>query len=498
MRRGFGLTVLLLVVGLAALWPTVHSLAGYWADSDNRTYTHGYLVAAICVWLVWRARPKLNSAPLQPFWPAVIATIACGGVWYASWVSGIQVGHQVLLPVILVLAVAGGLGRRAGAAVAFPVGYLYFAIPVWDAINHQLQALTTQGVTLLIRATGVPAYIEGNFVHIPSGTFEIAGGCSGLHFFFFALAIAVLYGEIDREPLRNRLLLAVIAAVMAIVMNWLRVYTISVNGHFTDMQGYLVRVDHYKFGWVLFAVLLVLYFWIVRRFVPLGAEPTLPASTGAASTKKALVAGLVSAVLALAVGPTLAAVANVRANNARVPESITLPAGASGWQGPEWSNSPWQPKYPGADVQAKGEYRNRDQWVVAYVNAYANQSQEREVVGYHSDILGANGWQAVAQTQRSAASGVGPFHYLEVTATAPQDERWVVGYLYEVGGRTFTSGLESKLYYGGAVLAGRPQSGVVAAAAQCAEGDCGAASNAVNQFLAAHADALANTLRKGP
>jgi exosortase A len=498
MRRGFGLTVLLLAVGIAALWPTVHSLAGYWADSDNRTYTHGYLVAAICAWLVWRARPRLNSAPLQPFWPAVVATVACGGLWYVSWVSGIQVGHQVLLPVILVLAVTGGLGLRGGAAVAFPVGYIYFAIPVWDAINHQLQALTTKGVTLLIRATGVPAYIEGNFVHIPSGTFEIAGGCSGLHFFIVALAIAVLYGETDREPLRNRLLLALIAAVMAIVMNWVRVYTIIVNGHLTDMQGYLVRVDHYKFGWVLFAVLLVLYFWIAHRFVPLGAEPASRASSGAAATKKNLVAGLVSAVLAVAVGPALAAVANVRASNARVPELITLPAGAPGWQGPEWTNSPWQPKYPGADVQARAEYRNGDQWVVAYLNAYAHQSQEREMVGYYSDILGTSGWQAVAQTQRTAASSGGPFSYLEVTAAAPQDERWVVGYLYEVGGRTFTSGLASKLYYGRAVLSGRPQSGVVAAAARCAEDDCSAASNTVNQFLAAHADALANTLRKGP
>src|SRR5690606_30850662 len=101
--------------------------------------------------------------------------------------SGIQTGHQVLLPVLIWLAVAGTLGWRAAFVTTFAVGYLYFAIPVWGVVNSLLQSLTTQVVGWLLHLTGVVATIEGNFIHLPVGTFEIAAGCSGIHFFIVAL-----------------------------------------------------------------------------------------------------------------------------------------------------------------------------------------------------------------------------------------------------------------------------------------------------------------------
>ncbi len=280
MRRGFLLTVIVLVLGCAALWPSLRSLVGYWEDTDNLTYTHGFLIAAVCLWLLWRNRRTLDAAPLRPWWPAVPAILALSATWYLAWIAGIEVGHQLLVPMLLLAAVAGALGLAAARAAAFPIGYLYFAIPIWTLINGKLQSLTTVGVGFLIRATGLPAYIEGNYVHIPSGTFEIAGGCSGVHFFIVALAIAALLGELDRDRLRTRALLVAIAAVMAIVMNWIRVYTIIVNGHLTDMQGFLVRVDHYYFGWALFGVMLIGFFWIARRIEP------APAAGAAAPTDR--------------------------------------------------------------------------------------------------------------------------------------------------------------------------------------------------------------------
>lgn len=499
MQRGFLLTMIVLATGVAALWPTVLSLVGYWEDTDNLSYTHGYLIAAISAWLVWRSRARLNTITLHPSWLAVGATAVLGGVWYLALISGIEVGHQVLLPAILLAAVAGGLGLRAAAVVAFPVGFLYFAVPVWSLINGQLQALTTLGVSFMIRATGLPAYIEGNFVHIPSGTFEIAGGCSGLHFFIVALAIAALYGELDRDRLRNRLLLVALAALMAIVMNWIRVYTIILNGHLTDMQGFLVQVDHYYFGWALFAVLLVLFFWIARRFVPLAVEASAAAMPATALPAPGVsVAGVIATLVVLAVGPGLNALANARAAASDVPTALEMPAGVGGWQGPDWSGGTWRPSYPKADAEAQAEYRLGDQWVSAYANVYASQSQQRELVGSVNNILGATGWQRVEKVLRPMDTTEGAAEYVEITAAAPGDARWIVGYLYVVGDRTLTGDITSKLYYGVAVLAGRPQSGVVAAAARCADDGCDAASAAVHEFLSTHAEAVAATLRKGP
>lgn len=46
--------LLLVAAALAACWPTLSGLHERWTDADQKTYTHGYLVAAICVFLLWR------------------------------------------------------------------------------------------------------------------------------------------------------------------------------------------------------------------------------------------------------------------------------------------------------------------------------------------------------------------------------------------------------------------------------------------------------------
>src|SRR5690606_25050605 len=85
------------------------------------------------------------------------------------------------------------------------------------------------------------------------GTIEIESGCSGLHYFVVGLALAVLYGEANRLSWRGRLRVAALGAGLAMLANWARIYVIVVLGHGTKMQHYLVAVDHYWFGWGLFA-----------------------------------------------------------------------------------------------------------------------------------------------------------------------------------------------------------------------------------------------------
>ncbi len=494
MRRGFLLTLVVVVLGCAALWPSLRSLVGYWEDTDNLSYTHGFLIAAVCIWLLWRERQALNAAPMRPWWLAVPAVLALSATWYLAWIAGIEVGHQLLVPLLLLAAVAGALGLGAARIAAFPIGYLYFAIPIWTLINGKLQALTTIGVSFMIRATGLPAYIEGNFVHIPSGTFEIAGGCSGLHFFIVALAIAALLGELDRDRLRTRALLVAIAAAMAIVMNWIRVYSIIVNGHFTDMQGFLVRVDHYYFGWALFGVMLVGFFWIARRIesAPVAA---VASPTGASASNPAVAASIVVSIAALASGPALAAVVEARQPPATT-QPLVLPPGQGGWSGPGLADGPWRPVYAGADAETMSSYEDTSGAVLVYVNRYASQSQGHEIVGSSNGILGHSSWSIDASRVASAGSSSGEVRYRELTASTPGDAQWVVGYFYAVGGRNFTGDLPSKLYYGVAAARGRTASGVVAAAARCA-GDCEPARATLERFFAANGASLASIIQEG-
>ena len=76
-------------------------------------------------------------------------------------------------------AVLAFYGRNAARALFFPLGYLIFAIPVWDYLNPLAQWSSIFVVRFLLRVTGVPAYFDETTVHLPAGTFEIAHGCSG-------------------------------------------------------------------------------------------------------------------------------------------------------------------------------------------------------------------------------------------------------------------------------------------------------------------------------
>jgi exosortase A len=502
MRRGFLLTIVVLVLGCAALWPSLRSLVGYWEDTANLTYTHGFMIAALSVWLVWRSRRALDSVPLKPWWPAVAATVALSAVWYLAWIAGIEVGHQILVPLLLLAAVAGALGLASARSVAFAVGYLYFAIPIWSLINDKLQSLTTLGVGFLIGVTGLPAYVHGNFVSVPAGTFEIAGGCSGIHFFIVALAVAALLGELDRDRLQKRLLLVAIAAAMAIVMNWIRVYGIILNGHLTNMQGYLVKVDHYKYGWALFGVLLLIFFWIARRIGPspvvgeqaAGGAAAAPMA-GAGASYPAIVLAILASVAALAAGPAIAALVGARQIPATT-HALVLPHGLGDWSGPVPADGDWRPVYAGADSESMVGYDRAGASVLAYVNRYDWQAQAHEIVADGNSILGHTGWDVASSRDATAGSGDSSVRYREITATTPDASQWVIGYFYSVAGRNFTGDLPSKLYYGVAAARGRPASGVVAAAVRCGD-ECGAARETLANFLAANGAPLASIILKG-
>ena len=88
-------------------------------------------------------------------------------------------------------------GRRdVGVALAEVEGHL-LADLLGDVVEIRAVAgreddLAQAGaVRVLLRTVGIPAYFDGLQFQIPAGSFEIAGGCSGLHFLIVALAIAL-------------------------------------------------------------------------------------------------------------------------------------------------------------------------------------------------------------------------------------------------------------------------------------------------------------------
>jgi len=466
--------VVLAVVFVAALlmWPTATSLHAEWTNTQDLTFLHGYLIAALSVWLLVRALSSAD-APAAPDWRALPLLSVLSLCWLIAQRAGIEIVHQGLWPPILLTTVCAVIGFRAGLRCWFAFAFLYFAIPVWSVGDDPLQMLTVAAVKVMLQISAIPAFVEGTIVHIPEGAFAIEPSCNGMHFFIVATAIAALFGEIHRDLFKVRLRQMLLAVAFALMSNWIRVYVVVVAGHLTEMQHYLIRVSHYYFGWAVFAVCMAVFFWLVSR-TPARSLPAAAPLRFPAGARRGMIAGALGALLAVGIGPVLGALAPVAGPSA--PHSLLPPV--PGWLGPVSRPTPWQPVYPGSDRAELAEYRRDGIAVSSYIAEYDEQRQGKELIGYGNSLF--NGIPGAVTQQESLQLVRGVARQLRLDE--PGEVHSVVGYYYEIGGARRVSGLGSQLTYAMKSLFRPTTSRVIAVRVDCT-GDCTAAATTARQWL---------------
>lgn len=457
------------IAGFALFWPTTQSLIVRWEDSVHRTYTHGFLIVGLSLWLLWRSRERWMVASQPNLQIGVPLILLLAFAWLIAVRAGLQIVHQALLPLIIFAAVFTCFGKRLLRRAWLPLAYLYFAIPVWDALNSLLQWISVFAVRFLLRLIGIPAFFENNTFQIPAGVFEIAGGCSGLHFFIVGLAIAVLYGEVHRDGTKVRIKLIMFAAVLAMATNWIRIVIIVIAGHMTQMRHYLVSGEHYTFGWFMFAGAMLIFFLVVRRWPAAPEVDVVDApETGRAVDR----VGVISAVLALVVVPLLLAADYNRANAsalARVPDRI------AGWSRSDQAVVDWQPQFEGADARQIARFERSGDAVDVFVAAYASQAQGKEVVGYGNSLTGST--LRPATRARPEDGGWTAFEALDYAG-----QRWLIGHVYTIDGELLARPLELQLRYALRSFVTAPATAVIAVRTRCAD-TCESARAVLHDFI---------------
>lgn len=480
-----------LIVATLALIPTFSLLWDKWSAGDyTQSYSHGVLILPLVAWLVFRQRHNIARIEQRPFKLAfiVLAGLLFGWTW--AFAANIAIGAEALWPLILICSVLAVSGWRAAMSIVVPVLLLYSAIPVWDVINPLLQSLTTMAVALILQVIGVPAFIQGNFVQVPAGTFEIAGGCSGIHFLIVAMTLAAFYGHLYHRATADAVVLLAIAAAMSIMMNWIRVATIIVAGHLTDMQSYLVKVDHYTFGWVLFAVMLIPFFFIARRLERGSSDgPATECLSRYRTSGRVAPAGVALLLLALPVLVWGRLVSNGAADIA-----IELPD-IRAWQRTA-APSGWQPRFPDPDGEAQATYVRDGQRLDVYANWYKTQSQERELIGYYTALGGDNAhmFHDKPVARMDAESTTKSLEIHEIMADYPTGERRLIWYHFLIGGESRSRSIEAQLRLGLLAMVGAAQSGAIAVSAICDDRECEDARALLADEFATFNTALAGVL----
>ena len=479
----------LLVVIALVYWPSSVALDGEWRDTIDKTYTHGYLILLISLWLMWRDRGRLDAAPLRPESLALAVLVLLSAAWLFFWRAAVQDPHLLLLPLLLYTALFAVFGRAGARVLRFPVGFLYFAMPVWSDLVDPLQRLSVEANGLLIWLTGLPAYMDGDLIRLPAGSLKIAEGCSGMHFFIVGLALAALYGEVMRDSLRLRLIWLGLMGVLALVANWLRIFVIAAAAYATQMQTFLVTVDHYWFGWFVFAACFAFFLWISGRIAgalePAGAANGPSSVPGAGSAPS--VARCVATVVCLTVLPLVIYATDLIRSQPAAGVAIEWPA-AKGWNGPQpVLPSRWIPQFQGATARARRRYIDASgRSVEFFVVAYRSQRQGAKLVAYGNSLLGDDGLRVLGGRIVDTPEGA----WRERTIVNPDGDRSLLWSQVRIGNRRFTWPRLAQLWYGVAAFGSEPLSTLVAMRAAC-EPDCRAAA----ARLAGAAGALPLTLR---
>jgi EpsI family protein len=467
----------LILIAIVAYWPSVGALWGYWTDS-NYGGTHGLLVAPLALWLLFRARHRLDAVTARPS-PAAGVLLLLGSIaWFVFCRAGIQTLHILMFPVLMGLAVWAAFGFRAALCVAFPLAFLYFAVPAWGIFVSPLQALTQAAVAVLGPVIGVPAQLQGDLVILPGvGAFEIARGCSGANFLATGLAVAALLGELEEANLWRRALLVGVMAVVAIISNWIRVLVVIDAGYTTNMRHVLVSRGHLLFGWVLFTTVMVAFVWLFAR--PQTATPASRVSgprTAHATRMPAYIATVATLVGMPVVVYTFVASLDVKTP----PLSFKAPAGRAEWQGPSREAADlWRPSFVGPHSQWSVAYQGpTGQNVETVAIGYTMQGQGRELVNEQNSLFAATPFEPVAENKVT----LGGQSYIEVVAADDHNQRTLVWYVYDIGGREFVTPLFSQLWYGVRSLGGPPYSVLFAFRTAC-RSSCDSARDTLRSFV---------------
>ena len=469
-----------LLAAALAIWVTWPPLARTWLDMAD--YQHGWLVTLLIVVWLYRIGPSL------PLPTGRLATLGGGLLllallaWLVAYRALSSIGQQLLVPPILWLAVWSSCGWPTARRVVAPLACLYFVIPVWELLLPGLQRLSVFVAESLLSWLGVPVSIEGVFITIPEGSFQIAEGCAGKRYLIVALAVAGLIAGMMRMRWQRALLFFATTALLALLTNWLRILIVVYAGHLTDMQSYLVAREHISLGWVLFAVLVALVCVLGNRLagahaVVAAAPPASVVAPPQASLWRALLATVPLLLVPLSAQLYTRYSIAPRAGLA----AVLLPVADREWHGPLAPDARWTPRFRGASSESRGAYTGVAGEVQIFVAQYGVQSDAGKLISFNNSLY-TPGWvQLRTGTLTPSAASARAQSTAALWVLAPTGEQWLISYVFQVGDVVTANPVVAQLAYGMLSWRRALASRVLVVAAPCAT-DCESAQRAVADF----------------
>ncbi|MDB6172548.1 MAG: exosortase VPDSG-CTERM-specific [Chthoniobacteraceae bacterium] len=265
-----------LLVLLVYIKPLI-SLAMHAAAVD--LHSQILLVPFISAYLVYIQRDQIPSKYV-PFPGAVIAASFSGLVAlflaYGGILSVLSENDYLGLMMLSFLSflTAGGfyfLGRKWMAAVAFPIAFLIFMVPLPDALVESLETGSKLGsaevANWFFQLTGTPVLRDRTVFQLPGIVIEVAQECSGIRSSWVLFITSLLASYMFLKGPWRRTVLVLLVIPLGLIRNGFRILVIGllcvhIGPH---MIHHMIHRKGGPFFFVLSLIPLFLLLWWLRR-----------------------------------------------------------------------------------------------------------------------------------------------------------------------------------------------------------------------------------------
>ena len=260
-------TGLIGILLLALFYPTLKWLVGEWLGNDY--YSHGPLVPLISAFLAWRLWVKWPPEQRR-IKPATIGLLPLGVgliVYLYALLQRAYFAASLAMIVIIAGLVWYLLGTAALRRFAFPIGFLFFMVPLpfVEPLSVPLAQLTGALSAAIVRLFGVPITVNGAQITLPNAELVVGAQCSGLRSIVTLMTLVALVIFLVEGAWWKKLLLALSSIVIAALGNVIRVASLLVVANIWGADAAFKYYHDYS-GIVFFlsALALLLFFsWVL-------------------------------------------------------------------------------------------------------------------------------------------------------------------------------------------------------------------------------------------
>jgi EpsI family protein len=281
--------------------------------------------------------------------------------------------------------------------------------------------------------------------------------------------LGTLYAYLICTTFYGRLVVVLVSAGAAIMVNVLRVFIVVYFGFITDMQHPLLN-DHLYFGWYLFGglvvVLLIIDALLHRSSGVYSSNKTedaveakpVPCNKG----KLQLMASVLVVAIFTSAGPGIIFLASDQPKSDGHPVKIELPSSAAGWAYMQADEDGWTPLYRGAIADKMAFHDKNHRVIHLYLGIYTTQSQGTELINDLNRISDDKIWHI--KYQRTKVYNFNGQPVLEQLLEKNDGTQRLVWYWYRVAGQNTINKYQAKALQVLGVLKGMQQASVVAIA----------------------------------